>query len=131
MKRPLKLLFTVIIAFSMALLSSSTLWAQGTTGTSTTAAPRKATSKPRRTAKASTITVDEAKELRDALAAQQQQIQQLQQQLSQRESAFQQAQQQSQQQLQQAQSGRLGSGIKSCCFGVDQHSSKECGRPAD
>src|SRR5207248_7985926 len=56
-----------------------------------------------KTVKSSTITVDEAKELRDALAAQQRQIQQLQQQLEQRDAGFQQAQQQAQQQLQQAQ----------------------------
>jgi hypothetical protein len=82
----------------LALLSGSLL-AQSVSGTSRA-------KKARRTQKAarSRITVDEANELRQALAAQQQQIQQLQQQVQQREAAFQQAQQQSQQQLQQAQS---------------------------
>jgi hypothetical protein len=50
-----------------------------------------------------TVSAVDVQALKDALAAQQQQIQQLQQQMQQRESAFQQAQQQYQQQLQQAQ----------------------------
>ena len=54
--------------------------------------------------KSPTVTAADVQALKDALAAQQQQIQQLQQQMQQREAAFQQAQQQYQQQLQQAQS---------------------------
>ena len=103
MKRPLHRLSTPVFAISIALLSSGTLRAQSASSPQSSKPARKATTRARKTAKSSTITVDEAKELRDALAAQQQQIQQLQQQLAQRDAAFQQAQQQVQQQLQQAQ----------------------------
>src|SRR5437773_1578324 len=60
--------------------------------------------KPRKSSsKAATITAQDVQELRDALAAQQQQIQQLQQQMQSRDAALQQAAQQAQQQLQQTQ----------------------------
>jgi hypothetical protein len=98
MKRPQSWMFTFVLAVSPALLLSGNLRAQSASSDGSTATSGKARS--RKAPKASTITVDEAKELRDALAAQQQQIQQLQQQMAQRESAFQQAQQQ----LEQAQS---------------------------
>lgn len=57
----------------------------------------------KRASSAPAVTAADVQSLKDALAAQQQQLQQLQQQLQERESAFQQSQQQTQQQLQQAQ----------------------------
>src|SRR5690242_7971523 len=97
MKRPIEFLWFVPVVLMLAGLAP----AQNATPNTPS---RKTAGRSRKTAKSSTITVDEAKELREALAAQQQQIQQLQQQMQQRETAFQQAQQQAQQQLQQAQS---------------------------
>ncbi|HVO59813.1 MAG TPA: putative porin, partial [Terriglobales bacterium] len=82
------------ILFLVVAVSMSS-WAQ-------TAAPKITTTK-KRTVKPATATAADIEQLKQALAAQQQQIQQLVQQMQQRETAFQQAQQQSQQQLQQAQ----------------------------
>jgi hypothetical protein len=90
------------LTMTFALLLTGNLAAQTTSAKPTSAPAHKAQIRTRKTAK-STITVGEAKELRDALAAQQQQIQQLQQQLAQKEASFQYTQQQSQQQVQQAQ----------------------------
>src|SRR5581483_11530934 len=84
MKRPLPL-FALTAAVLTPTLAAS-LFAQGITSPKITA--------KRRTVRSSSISVDEARELRAELAAQQQQIQQLQQQV----------QQQAQQQVQQAQS---------------------------
>jgi len=103
MKRQPQRLFTLTLPVFLGLFISAHLLAQSTSSSASTST-RKTGTRARKTTKSSTITVDEAKELRDALAAQQRQIQQLQQQLEQREAAFQQAQQQAQQQLQEAQS---------------------------
>ena len=59
--------------------------------------------KPSTAKKSSAVTAQDVQALRDALAAQQQQIEQLRQQLQQRDQAWQQSLQQSQQQVQQAQ----------------------------
>jgi hypothetical protein len=74
------------------------------------AAPPQASQTTTKTTKTKTVrkvsppvSAADVQALKDALAAQQQQIQQLQQQMQQREAAFQQTQQQAQQQLQQAQ----------------------------
>jgi hypothetical protein len=103
MKRQPQRLFTLTLPVFLGLFISAHLLAQSTSSSASTSTHKIGT-RARKTTKSSTITVDEAKELRDALAAQQRQIQQLQQQLEQREAAFQQAQQQAQQQLQEAQS---------------------------
>src|SRR5581483_9640173 len=58
----------------------------------------------------------DVQELRQALAAQQQRIQQLVQQLQQQQAAFQQAQEQSQQQLQQAQAAAADAQAKASAF---------------
>src|SRR5581483_3146972 len=94
MKRPLPL-FALTAAVLTPTLAAS-LFAQGITSPKITA--------KRRTVRSSSISVDEARELRAELAAQQQQIQQLQQQVQQQQSALERAQQQAQQQVQQAQS---------------------------
>lgn len=104
MKRPLHRLSTLLFAIFIFLLANGTLRAQSASSPPATKPARGATTRARRRAKSSTITVDEAKELREALAAQQRQIQQLQQQLEERDAAFRQAQEHAQQQLQQAQS---------------------------
>ena len=83
------------------LLSASTLVAQ--TATTATKPKKKTVSH----AASATITADDVQQLRDALAAQQRQIEQLRQEMQRRDSALQEAQQQAQsaaQQLQQAQS---------------------------
>lgn len=94
-----------IALLSVMVLTAATLKAQTTTSTTTTTTKTKTKAKTKRTAvKSPAITAADVQALKDALAAQQQQIQQLQQQMQQREAAFQQSQQQAQQQLQQAQS---------------------------
>jgi TolA-binding protein len=84
-------------------LFAATVVAQTTTTTMTTTTPKKVVHH----AAKSTITADDVQQLRDALAAQQRQIEQLRQQMQNRDTALQQAQrqaQQAQEQLQQAQS---------------------------
>ena len=89
---------TLMSVFLLLLLSAAAV-AQ----TSTTAVTRTHTKKTVKTAAPPAVTAADVQALKDALAAQQQQIQQLQQQLQAREAAFQQSQQQAQQQFQQAQ----------------------------
>jgi hypothetical protein len=96
----------MVLALSLA-LSGSAFTApvpQGTTAATTkNSNQKKAVAKPSARA---TVTVEEVQALRDALAAQQQQIQQLRNEMQQRDAAMQQSQQstqQAQQQLQQAQ----------------------------
>jgi hypothetical protein len=79
-----------VLRWSVVLLTVASLWGQTT---STTGATKKRTTR-------ATVTAKDVQELKDALAAQQQQIEQLRQQLAQRDQAW----QQSQQQLQQLQS---------------------------
>jgi Putative porin len=101
MKPPLSSSLIPISVMLAALLPAGKIWAQNPTAP---VPARKNAARTRKTAKSSSITVDEARELREALAAQQQQIQQLRQQMEQSEAAFQKAQQQAEQQVQQAQS---------------------------
>ena len=88
---------TLAFLFFVLLLTTALAQTSSTTTTTThTKKTTKAASKP-------TVTAADFQALKDALAAQQQQILQLQQQLQTRDAAFQQSQQQAQQQLQQAQ----------------------------
>ena len=101
MKPPL---LSALTAAVLALLLGPNLLAQSTASKPTT---HKTIGGARKAAKSSTITRDEARELKDALAAQQQQIQQLQQQLYQQQASLERAQQQAQQQVKEAQSAAI------------------------
>lgn len=89
-----------VLRWSVVLITAAALWGQ--TQTSTTGTTKK------RTTRAATVTAKDVQELKDALAAQQQQIEQLRQQLTQRDQAW----QQSQQQLQQLQSSTTAAQTK-------------------
>ena len=85
-------------------LALSVVFAAGAAAAQAPQTTTRTTTKTKTVRKASpTVSAADVQALKDALAAQQQQIQQLQQQMQQREAAFQQAQQQYQQQVQQAQ----------------------------
>jgi Putative porin len=94
-----------VLALSLALLGSAfaTPAPQGTTAATTKSVKKKPATK---TSARTTVTAEDVRSLREALAAQQQQIQQLRSEMQRRDAALEQAQQsaqQAQQQLQQAQ----------------------------
>jgi Putative porin len=94
-----------VIALALSCLVATTAFAapQSASTTTTSQNSTKTRKKTTRSAARPVVTPADIQTLRDAIAAQEQQIQQLQQHMQQREAAFQKSQQETQQQLQQAQ----------------------------